>query len=51
MFSYIVYSKVTVFGKLEIPRTIVTFRDEKDAFKEEHGNLVYVIADEEKKEF
>jgi len=49
MFSYIVFSKVEVFGKLEIPRTVVTFRDEKGIFKEAKSHLVHLLIEEEKK--
>lgn len=50
MFSYIIYSKISVFGKLELPRTIVTYIDKKDIFKEAKSHLVYILAEEEKRQ-
>ena len=46
MFSYIVYSKINVFGKLEVPATVVTYRDEKGDFKESIGEKRYLLSEE-----
>jgi len=47
MFSYIIYSKINVFGKLEIPAAVVTYRDDKDTFKETESNKLYILSEEE----
>ncbi len=49
MFSYVIYSKVNVFGKLEVPASVVTYRDEKDNFKESMSNKIYLLVEEEKR--
>ena len=49
MFSYVIYSKVEVFGKLEVPAAVVTYRDNKDEFKEEHSNKIYILSEEKKR--
>ena len=48
MFSYIVYSKVTIFGKLEVPPAVVTFIDRLANAKETFSNRVFILAEEEK---
>jgi hypothetical protein len=50
MFSYIVYSKVTIFGKLEVPPAIVTFVDRAAKAKETFSNKVFILAEEEARE-
>ncbi len=50
MFSYIVYSKVNIFGRLEVPPAVVTFIDSKDNFLESQSDKIYIISEEEKKE-
>ncbi len=47
MFSYIVYSKVTIFGRLEVPSAIVTFVDRRADAKETFSNKVFILAEEE----
>ena len=49
MFSYIVYSKINVFGRLEIPAAVATFIDAKDNFRETHSDRIYILSEEEKK--
>jgi len=46
MFSYIVYSKVTIFGKLEVPAALATFVDKAANAKETFSNKVFILADE-----
>ena len=49
MFSYVVYSKINVFGKLEVPKSVVTYRDSKDEFRESESNRIYILSEEEKR--
>jgi len=49
MFSYVIYSKINVFGKLEVPSAVVTYRDNKDEFKENISNKAYILSPEEKR--
>jgi len=49
MFSYIVYSKINVFGRLEIPAAVSTFIDSKDNFRETQSDRIYILSEEEKK--
>ena len=44
MFSYIVYSKVSIVGKLEIPLTVATYQNAKGAVKESKSNKIFVLA-------
>lgn len=50
LFSYIVYSKVNIFGKLEVPPAVVTFIDHKDNFLESQSERIFIISEEEKKD-
>jgi len=50
MFSYIVYSKVTIFGKLEVPTALVTFVDKSANAKETFSNKVFILSEEQKVE-
>lgn len=50
MFSYIVYSKVTIFGKLEVPPALVTFIDRAGSIKEAFSNKLFILAEEPKME-
>ncbi|MBU2522760.1 MAG: hypothetical protein KKE23_00520 [Nanoarchaeota archaeon] len=50
MFSYIVYSKVTIFGKLEVPPALVTFIDKSANAKETFSNKVFILSEEQKVE-
>jgi hypothetical protein len=47
MLSYIVYSKLTVIGKLDIPTAFATYTDLKGGMHEAHSNKLAVIAPEE----
>lgn len=49
MFSYVVYSKINVFGKLEVPSAVVTYRDDKDEFREEMSNKIYILSEDDKR--
>ncbi len=46
MFSYIVYSKVNILGKLEIPATLATFKDIKSHPREVRSNRLFVLTSE-----
>ena len=47
MLSYIVYSKVGVIGKLEIPLTFATYMDSKGKLHEAKSNSLFVLAQDE----
>lgn len=49
MFSYMVYSKVNILGKLEVPPAVVTFIDSKDNFLEAQSEKIFIISEDEKK--
>ncbi|MFC1685508.1 hypothetical protein ACFLZZ_00620 [Nanoarchaeota archaeon] len=46
MFSYVIYSKIDVFGKLEVPPAVITYRDQKEEFREEQSNRIYLLSEE-----
>ena len=47
MLSYIVYSKLTIIGKLDIPLAFATYKDIKGNLKESKSNGLSVIAPEQ----
>jgi hypothetical protein len=47
MLSYIVYSKLTIIGKLDIPTAFATYMNVKGKMHEAHSNKLAVIAPEE----
>ncbi len=46
IFSYIMYSKVSVVGRFEIPRAFVVFKDSKGRVKHAPSNNVYFLVEE-----
>jgi hypothetical protein len=47
MLSYIVYSKLTIIGKLDVPVTYATYMDAKNRLHEAKSNGLFVIAPEQ----
>jgi len=43
--SYIVYSKVSIIGKLTVPKAIVTYRAKNGNLKENFSNTLYILAE------
>jgi len=46
MLSYIVYSKVSVLGQLEVSPAIVTYKTAKGMMKESKSNSIFILAEE-----
>lgn len=46
IFSYIMYSKVSIVGRFEIPRAFVVFKDSKGKVKHTISNNVYFLVEE-----
>jgi hypothetical protein len=47
MLSYIVYSKLTIIGKIDVPIAFVTYKDLTGNLREAHSNKLAVIAPEQ----
>jgi len=47
MLSYIVYSKLDILGKLDIPRGYATYKTEKGDIKESKSNALHILAADE----
>jgi len=46
MLSYIVYSKVSILGQLEVAPAIVTYKTAKGMMKESRSNSIFILAEE-----
>ncbi len=46
IFSYVMYSKVSIVGRFEIPRAFVVFKDSKGSVKNALSNNVYFMVEE-----
>lgn len=44
MLSYIIYSKISIIGQLDIPVTFASYMDMKGSIKESRSNRLYVLA-------